>query len=334
MSDRLCQERELSVVKEKTAEVRYTLSEKALIEKNQYSWKDEVREKVNQIKQTTNSYIEFKQELLDKHGIEFQERGKHTTYINHENGKRVRGNKLGQDYEKETIKHEFERKVERGQERGTRDLSNESSGKGTLPFNEHVFRTNRTNRGEDERFSNGTVQRHEKIHAARDGIREGTEGTTGSHQEAQQYDRAAERNIGKSTNRSQKKSERSTSSPEDKTSSNGPGTRRANHTNESTWPGHDRTRDEIQAGTKANHEGTIDGNRITNSSDCRANISPIRNTNPTPSVNGSELLNDLLKSVEQSAKQIEAQQKAEQAQSQRLRLPKRQQLQKDQEWER
>jgi len=120
----------------------------------------------------------------------------------------------------------------------------------------------------------------------------------------------------------------------DKTSSNGPGTRRANHTNESTWPGHDRTRDEIQAGTKANHEGTINGNRIANSSDCRANISPIRNTNPTPSVNGSELLNDLLKSVEQSAKQIEAQQKAEQAQSQRLRLPKRQQLQKDQEWER
>lgn len=130
-SDRLCMERDLSVVKEKSAEVRYTQAEKSLVEQGKHSWKDEIRDKIDHEKKASKSYEEFKGNLLEKHGIEVRERGKNTTYINHENGKRVRGNKLGEAYEKETIKHEFEkfkaREGERGQERGNSDLPNQQS---------------------------------------------------------------------------------------------------------------------------------------------------------------------------------------------------------------
>jgi len=128
VSDRLCLERDLSVVKEKSAEVRYTQAEKALVEQGKHSWKDEIREKIDYEKQGSKSYEEFKQNMIEKHGIEVRERGKNTTYYNHENGKRVRGNKLGEAYEKETIKHEFEKRDrEQSQERGNTDLSNEQS---------------------------------------------------------------------------------------------------------------------------------------------------------------------------------------------------------------
>lgn len=117
-SDRLCMERDLSVVKEKSAEVRYTQAEKSLVEQGKHSWKDEIRDKIDQEKKVSKSYEELKENLLEKHGIEVRERGKNTTYINHENGKRVRGNKLGEAYEKETIKHEYQ-KYSREQERGS-----------------------------------------------------------------------------------------------------------------------------------------------------------------------------------------------------------------------
>lgn len=71
--------------------------------------------------------------MSNNHNIEVKERGSNTTYINHENGKRVRGTRLGEAYEKETIKHEFEKFKARegeqhGQDRGNTDLSNEQSG--------------------------------------------------------------------------------------------------------------------------------------------------------------------------------------------------------------
>jgi len=322
ISDRLCQERELSVVNEKTADVRYTLSEKALVEKEQYSWKDTVRESVNHVKQTTNSYVEFKQDLLDKHGIEIQERGKHTTYINHENGKRVRGNKLGEAYEKETIKHEFERKVQHGQKRGNRELFHDSKGK--LQFNEHVFRATRTDRGENERFGNGTVQRNEKVHAARNRIRESTEEQKRISPTEQQSVRETSPSHEESTNRSSQKPTGADPHRKDRTSIDEQGTCRASNTNESTSPGNARTRDEIQAGTKANPEGTLDGNRIANSGDRSVNIDIGGNDNPTPSVSGGGLLDDVMKAVEQAAKQIDAQHQSEQA-KQKQRLPTRQQ---------
>ncbi|WP_209548542.1 MULTISPECIES: relaxase/mobilization nuclease domain-containing protein [unclassified Exiguobacterium] len=111
-SDRLCQERGLSVIVKKDAPVRYTLAEKALLEKGKTSWKDEIRTNIEESKASTNSYDEFKVYLLKAHNIEVRERGNTTTYYDHTNKKRVRDNKLGADYEREVIKDGFERPIE------------------------------------------------------------------------------------------------------------------------------------------------------------------------------------------------------------------------------
>ncbi len=111
-SDRLCQERGLSVIVKKDAPVRYTLAEKALLEKGKTSWKDEIRTKIEDAKQETTDYEAFKGYLLKKHEIEVRERGNTTTYYDHANKKRVRDNKLGADYEREVIKDGFERTIE------------------------------------------------------------------------------------------------------------------------------------------------------------------------------------------------------------------------------
>lgn len=130
-SDRLCKERDLSVVQEKTAEMRYTQAEKGLIENNKFSWKDDIRDKVDTEKEHSKSYEDFKKNLTEKHGIEVLERGKNITFKHPDNDRKVRGSKLGNSYEKETLKHEFEkrkaREGERGQERGNTNLSNEQS---------------------------------------------------------------------------------------------------------------------------------------------------------------------------------------------------------------
>jgi len=111
-SDRLCQERGLSVIVKKDAPVRYTLAEKALLEKGKTSWKDEIRTKIEEAKRETTNYEAFKAYLLKNHEIEVRERGNTTTYYNHSSNRRVRDNKLGSDYEREVIKDGFERSIE------------------------------------------------------------------------------------------------------------------------------------------------------------------------------------------------------------------------------
>lgn len=131
VSDRLCEERNLSVVKEYSAPTRYTLAEKSLLEKGKDSWKDEIRQVIDYERQHSKTYEEFKHNLTENYGIEVKERGKNITFTHPDNGMKVRGSRLGNSYEKETLKHEFERQVEqrkdeRGQERGNTDLSHSS----------------------------------------------------------------------------------------------------------------------------------------------------------------------------------------------------------------
>ena len=128
-NDRLCKERGLSVVQEKNAPTRYTLAEKALLEKGEISWKDELRQVIDLEKKDSKTYEEFKQNLTDKYGIEVKERGKNITFTHPDNGKKVRGSTLGNSYDKERLKGEFTREIESerkpSQERGNTALSNE-----------------------------------------------------------------------------------------------------------------------------------------------------------------------------------------------------------------
>lgn len=128
VNDRLCKERGLSVVQEKNSPIRYTLAEKSLLEKGEVSWKDEIRQFIDDEKEHSKTYEQFKQNLTDKYGIEVNERGKNITFTHPDNGMKVRGSKLGNSYEKEMLKNEFTRQIEQtkgepSQERGNTSLS-------------------------------------------------------------------------------------------------------------------------------------------------------------------------------------------------------------------
>ncbi|ASI37688.1 hypothetical protein A0126_19050, partial (plasmid) [Exiguobacterium sp. N4-1P] len=148
-SDQLCQERGLSVIVKKDAPVRYTLAEKALLEKGKTSWKDEIRTKIEEAKQETTDYEAFKGYLFEKHEIEVRERGNTTTYYDHANKKRVRDNKLGADYEREVIKDGFERPIEGertndGEVRGYTGVSRGEQTGSTTPSDARTLDSERT----------------------------------------------------------------------------------------------------------------------------------------------------------------------------------------------
>ncbi|WP_025907913.1 relaxase/mobilization nuclease domain-containing protein [Priestia flexa] len=115
ISDELCKEHGLSIVEERSADVRYTLAEQSLLEKGESSWKDEIRTVIDQVKEQTTSFEEF-QECLKEEGVQATLRGKNITYEHLESNKKVRGTKLGLAYEKETILHGFKRQVTRERE--------------------------------------------------------------------------------------------------------------------------------------------------------------------------------------------------------------------------
>ncbi|WP_052500265.1 relaxase/mobilization nuclease domain-containing protein [Priestia megaterium] len=118
ISDELCKEHGLSIVEERSADVRYTLAEQSLLQKGESSWKDEIRTAIDSSKEQATSFKDFQERLKDQ-GVQATLRGKNITYEHLESNKKVRGTKLGLAYEKETILHGFERQVTR--ERETRN---------------------------------------------------------------------------------------------------------------------------------------------------------------------------------------------------------------------
>ena len=110
-NDEICREHGLSVPERDTAKLRYTQAEKALIEKDQYSWKDDLREKIENAKDHTSDFKSFS-EHLEKSGIEFKVRGKNVSYKPENVNKWVRGKTLGEDYDKGALEYEFEKRKE------------------------------------------------------------------------------------------------------------------------------------------------------------------------------------------------------------------------------
>jgi len=118
-NDNVCRSHGLSVPERDTAKLRYTQAEKSLIEKDQFSWKDDLREKIEQAKEHTSDFKSFS-EHLEKSGIEFKVRGKNVSYKPENVNKWVRGKTLGQDYDKGALEYEFERR-EREEKESERD---------------------------------------------------------------------------------------------------------------------------------------------------------------------------------------------------------------------
>ena len=118
-NDEVCRSHSLSVPDKDTARLRYTQTEKAIADPNtkstaQYSWKDEIREAIDQ-SQATNM-DEF-QMHLKQHGVEIERvTPKSITYRHLAEDKKVRGRRLGEDYNKGGIEDGFERQIQRQQQ--------------------------------------------------------------------------------------------------------------------------------------------------------------------------------------------------------------------------
>lgn len=113
ISNEISQEMGLSVIRERSAGLRYTQAEQGLANRGIDSWKDEIREIIDDAKKQCQSPEAFKKHL-EKYGISMTSRGKEEkiTY-EHPNGKKVRASKLGNDYEKESIQKALSLRVER-----------------------------------------------------------------------------------------------------------------------------------------------------------------------------------------------------------------------------
>lgn len=118
-NDDVCREHGLSVPEKDTARLRYTQTEKAIADPNtkstaQYSWKDEIREAIDQ--STATNMDEFK-DHLSQYGIEIARvTPKSITYRHLDEDKKVRGRRLGEDYNKGGIEDGFERQIQQQQQ--------------------------------------------------------------------------------------------------------------------------------------------------------------------------------------------------------------------------
>ena len=104
-NDEVCRSHNLSIPEEK-AKLRYTQAEQNIIDKSnndKASWKNQVRMAIEETKEQATDFDDFKQRLETK-GVEVARvTNKTITYLHIEENKKVRGNKLGEDYEKGEI---------------------------------------------------------------------------------------------------------------------------------------------------------------------------------------------------------------------------------------
>src|SRR5699024_2562381 len=110
-NEELCQQHELSIVKKKNADIRYTQAEQNIMDQThnaKSSWKNQVRMAIEETKDNATSFNEFN-ELLKPQGVEIARTTEKTiTYKHLAEDKKVRGNKLGYAYDKEAIVHGFD----------------------------------------------------------------------------------------------------------------------------------------------------------------------------------------------------------------------------------
>ncbi|HCX2533987.1 TPA: relaxase/mobilization nuclease domain-containing protein [Staphylococcus aureus] len=118
-NDEVCRNHGLSVPEKDTARLRYTQTEKAIADPNikstaQYSWKDEIREAIDQSQATNMDELKTH---LSQYGIEIERvTPKSITYRHLAEDKKVRGRRLGENYNKGGIEDGFERQIQRRQQ--------------------------------------------------------------------------------------------------------------------------------------------------------------------------------------------------------------------------
>lgn len=97
----LCQSRGLQPIPQRTEGI--TNGEYWAAARGHDVWKQELRDVINSVRQEVKSYDDFKATLENEWGVAVtHDHGRDMTYI-HPNGKKVRGQKLGLDYDKPSL---------------------------------------------------------------------------------------------------------------------------------------------------------------------------------------------------------------------------------------
>ncbi|CAC6115991.1 RLX protein [Staphylococcus aureus] len=174
-NDEICRKNGLSVPERDTAKLRYTQAESALLDKGKTSWKDELRENIEQAKAHTSNFKDFSEHLEQK-GISFKVRGKNVSYKPENVNKWVRGKTLGQDYDKGALKYEFESK-EREREHDTVRAYADNIKINWDAVKQHT-----------EQLRQQRIRRDEKSKQARLGIHSRSETTTSAREQRERED--------------------------------------------------------------------------------------------------------------------------------------------------
>ena len=165
----------LSVPERDTAKLRYTQAESALLDKGKTSWKDELRENIEQAKAHTSNFKDFSEHLEQK-GISFKVRGKNVSYKPENVNKWVRGKTLGQDYDKGALEYEFESK-EREREHDT-----------VKAYADNIKINWDAVKQRTEQLRQQRIRRDEKSKQARLGIHSRSETTTSTREQRERED--------------------------------------------------------------------------------------------------------------------------------------------------
>lgn len=174
-NDNVCRSHGLSVPERDTAKLRYTQAESALLDKGKTSWKDELRENIEQAKAHTSNFKDFSEHLEQK-GISFKVRGKNVSYKPENVNKWVRGKTLGQDYDKGALEYEFESK-EREREHDTVKAYADNIKINWDAVKQHT-----------EQLRQQRIRRDEKSKQARLGIHSRSETTTSTREQRERED--------------------------------------------------------------------------------------------------------------------------------------------------
>ncbi len=139
LSDSLCKEHGLSTIErtKSRCDERYTHAEKGLIERGKESWKDTLRENVQEAFKNSSDIDSFKEELK-KAGIAVSERNRtypdgkkelDFTYTD-QDGHKCRAKNLGDDYTRRDICQSFDKQIEMQRDLNVTDKSNIQAEKG------------------------------------------------------------------------------------------------------------------------------------------------------------------------------------------------------------
>lgn len=106
--DDICREYGLSTMLDRgPAKKRLSHGEKKLLEQDKKPWKEEIRQAIDESRQTAKSFAEMQAKLRDK-GIEMYVRGKNVSFRHPDKKQNIRGYRLGEDYTKEAISKDIE----------------------------------------------------------------------------------------------------------------------------------------------------------------------------------------------------------------------------------